>query len=260
MYQALLFCLLTLVAARGALAADQHPPVVATAALEAPDQPTVKLDKEGKPDGGFQWKTNEFIKRGKAGPIGLLFVGDSITAGWDKVPKLWEAEFARWNPANFGIGGDRTQHVLWRIDQGMLDGYPPNVLVLMIGTNNLGWKREATEILKGQRAILDQIHRHLPKTTVLIMGLLPRGLEPATEGTRQMRAAIAVINAQLATWDDGKQTRFLDIGAAFLDPAGNPNPDLLPDGVHPNAKGYQIWAEALRPVLADLMQASTPAP
>ncbi len=258
MRHALLFSLLTFVVAGHALAADQ--PAPATAAIEAPDQPTVKLNKEGKPDGGFQWKTQEFIKRGKAGPIGLLFVGDSITAGWDKVPELWQTEFGRWNPANFGIGGDRTQHVLWRIEQGMLDGHPPQVLVLMIGTNNLGWKREAADILKGQRAIVDQIHRRLPKTTLLIMGILPRGLEPATEGTRQMRANIAAINTQLASWADGKQTRYLDISPAFLDQAGNPNPELLPDGVHPNAKGYQIWAEALRPVLADLMQGTHATP
>jgi lysophospholipase L1-like esterase len=223
-------------------------------AQEAPDEPCIKLNKDGQPDGGFEWKTREFCKRGKAGPIGVMFIGDSITAGWDKVPELWQAEFGRWLPVNFGIGGDRTQHVLWRIEQGMLDGHPPHVVVLMIGTNNLGWKRPTTEIIRGQHAIIAQIHHRLPKARLIIMGLLPRGLDPAQAGTQQMRLAIAEINRELATLDDGNQTRFLDIGNAFVDPAGTVKPDLLPDGVHPNATGYQIWAAALRPILDDMMR------
>lgn len=240
------------------LATEPSTPAVVINPDEAPDQPALKLNKEGNADAGFKWKTQEFIKRGKAGPIGLLFVGDSITAGWEKVPELWQAEFGRWQPANFGIGGDRTEHVLWRIEQGMLDGHPPHVLVLLIGTNNLGRKKDVAAIFKGQQAIIDQIHRRLPKTKLLIMGVLPRGLDMTNGGVKRMREAITAMNAKLAQLDDGKLTRFLDIGAGFVDNAGNLNASLVPDGVHPNAEGYKVWANALRPVLADLMQDFNP--
>ena len=124
----------------------------------------------------------------------------------------------------------------------------------MIGTNNLGWKLPTTEIIRGQRTIITQIQSRLPNARLIIMGLLPRGLDPTQAATHQMRLAITEINRDLATLDDGHQTRFLDIGSAFVTPAGAVNPELLPDGVHPNATGYEVWATALRPMLKDLMR------
>lgn len=240
-------------------AAEQTPPPPADkpvpaekAVPPAADQPSVKNGKDGKPDAGFIAKHESFLKRGKEGPIGVLFLGDSITAGWAGVKPIWDKHYAAYQPANFGIGGDRTQHVLWRIANGELDGIDPKVVVLMIGTNNSG--SPAEEILKGDEAIIAQIHAKLPKTKLLLLGIFPRGMDPKDEKVAALRAKLATVNASLAKLDDGKQTRYLDIGPQFLDPAGVLAKDIMPDALHPNGKGYEIWATAMQPLLDELMK------
>jgi lysophospholipase L1-like esterase len=223
---------------------------VAIAALL--DQPAVKTGKDGKPDAGFLAKHESFLKRGKEGPIGVLFLGDSITAGWAGSKPIWDKYYGMYQPANFGIGGDRTQHVLWRIANGELDGIDPKVVVLMIGTNNSG--SSAEDILKGDTAIVNQIHSKLPKAKLLLLGIFPRGMDPKDAGTAKLREKLATVNVGLAKLDDGKQTRYLDIGPKFLAPDGVLAKDIMPDALHPNAKGYQIWAEAMQPLLDELMK------
>ena len=120
----------------------------APVANEPADQPSPKKDKDGNINPSFKAAHENFLKRGKE-PVGILFLGDSITAGWGKAKPVWEEHYAKHQAANFGIGGDRTQHVLWRIANGELDGIKPKVVVLMIGTNNIGYPAE--EIIKGDR-------------------------------------------------------------------------------------------------------------
>lgn len=225
----------------------------APAPLEPADKPFPKMDKnaDGTPSAniqpGFKSAHENFLKRGKE-PIGILFLGDSITAGWGKAKPVWDEHYGKYQPANFGIGGDRTQHVLWRIANGELDGIHPKVLVLMIGTNNMGYPTE--EIIKGDLKIVEEIHKKLPETKLLLLGIFPRGAEP----TNPARAKIKTVNAALAKLEDGKTTRYLDIGDKFLDASGNLPKDIMPDALHPNAAGYKIWADATQPLLDEMLK------
>jgi len=221
--------------------------VEAQAARQPADQPAPKMQIQPR----FQMLHEQFLKRGKEGKIGVLFLGDSITEGWGGRGKdVWEQRYAKYDAANFGIGGDQTQHVLWRIEHGELDGISPKVVVLMIGTNNIGYPAE--DIIKGDRKIVEEIHRKLPDTKLLLLGIFPRGADPKDAGVAGMREKIKTVNAALAKLDDGNKTRYLDIGDKFLDAQGNLPADIMPDFLHPNAKGYQIWADAMQPLLDEM--------
>jgi len=235
-------------------AAKPAPVPAKPAPAEPTDQPFFKKEKlkDGTVgtaiDPNFKAQHERFLQRGKE-PIGVLFLGDSITAGWAGGGKeVWKTNYSKYQPANFGIGGDRTQHVLWRIANGELDGIHPKVLVLMIGTNNMG--SPAEEIIKGDLKIMEEIHKKLPETKVLLLGIFPRGAEP----TNPARTKIKTVNAALAKLDDGKTTRYLDIGDKFLDASGNLPKDVMPDSLHPNAAGYKIWADATQPLLDEMMK------
>ena len=161
---------------------------------------------------------------------------------------MWQEHYEKLNAANFGIGGDRTQHVLWRIQEGELDGIKPKVVVLMIGTNNSG--SPAEEITKGVKAIVDQIHAKLPESKLLLLGIFPRSPK-ASDGAR---AKLQAVNAELAKLDDGKQTRYLEIWKQFLTDDGELTKDIMPDALHPNEKGYKIWADTMQPLLDEMMK------
>ena len=235
--------------------------------LPAAQSPATKPDasaaiEKRDTDGRFRKMHDSFLARGKAGPIGLLFIGDSITAGWTKAPHVWERYFGKYQPANFGIGGDQTQHVIWRIENGELDGISPKVVVLMLGTNNTG-AHTADEIAAADRKIVEMIRTRLPQTKVLLLAIFPRGArrnaqgiitpEVATEAARR-QAVITAANAQLAKLDDGKHVRFLDINHVFLGQDGKIPFSLMPDQLHPNAAAYQLWAEAIQPLLTVMMK------
>jgi lysophospholipase L1-like esterase len=226
--------------------------------VAAPKYETKPFNKDGTPNpnfgkvqAGFQATHEAFLKR-KASPIGVLFLGDSITAGWNKA--IWTERYSNLQPANFGISGDRTEHVLWRIENGELDGISPKVVVLMIGTNNSG--NSAPNITAGVTAIVKQINQKLPNSKLLLLGIFPRGLNAKTADGKPdpTRAKLAQINAELAKLDDGKKNFFLDITDKFLDEKGTLSKDIMPDGLHPNAKGYQIWADAMQPKLDELLK------
>jgi len=198
---------------------------------------------------------DRFLIRKTQGPIDIVFLGDSITEGWNGQGRdVWDKYYVSKNAANFGIGGDKTQHVLWRIDRGELDGINPKVLVLLIGTNNIGYPAE--EILKGDEKIVSEIHQKLPQTKVLVMGIFPRGPDPSDPMVAAFREKIASVNKGLATLDDGDKTRFLDIGAKFLTPDGKITDEFMYDDValHPNTKGYYLWAESINPLLDEMMK------
>jgi lysophospholipase L1-like esterase len=240
----------TLVAAQPAGAPAAAKPD-ASAAIE-------KKDKDGR----FRKMHESFLARGKDGPIGVLFLGDSITQGWGKAPHIWQHYYGKWQPANFGIGGDQTQHVIWRIENGELDRINPKVVVLMLGTNNTG-ANTADEIAAADKKIVRMIRSKLPNTKVLVLAVFPRGPRKNAQGivTEQVMADAAKkmeiineVNAQLAKLDDGKYVRFLDINARFLGDDGKIPSIIMPDQLHPTAAGYQLWAEAMQPTLEKMMK------
>jgi beta-glucosidase len=195
-----------------------------------------------------------FLQRRSEGPIGVLFLGDSIMELWGSNGKeVWAHYYAKLNAANFGISGDQTQHVLWRIDHGELDGIAPKVVVLMIGTNNLT-RYPVEAVVKADTLIVQEIHEKLPNTKVLLLGIFPRGPDPKIHSTEFYRAKIKLVNAQLAKLDDGNKTRFLDIGNKFLNDDGTLPRPIMPDFLHPSAAGYQLWADAMAPLLNEMLK------
>jgi beta-glucosidase len=187
----------------------------------------------------------------------VLFLGDSITEGWAKAPHIWEHYYGKYDPANFGIGGDQTQHVIWRIENGELDGIHPKVVVFMLGTNNTG-SHTAAQIAAADRKIIGMIRTKLPETKVLVLAVFPRGPRKNRDGTpdpwEKRMEIIRAVNADLAQLDDGANVRFLDINASFLGNDGTIPNVIMPDQLHPNAAGYQLWAEAMDPLLTGMMK------
>ncbi len=192
--------------------------------------------------------------------VRVAFVGDSITEMWalDDVGKsTWEKYWAPLGAANFGIAGDRTEHVLWRLDHGNLDGLSPRVIVLMIGTNNAGQQFEdggyrctAEQTADGIRAIIGKLKKKCPGAKILLMAIFPRGEEESDPARRQNDATNDLIRG-LA---DSKTVFFMDIGKRFLKPNGDGEVTIMPDMLHLSDKGYRIWAEAMRPVVHDLLR------
>jgi beta-glucosidase len=227
-------------------------PSTQPAIREQADVAAPKLGRDGQLDHHFKTKHEEFLARRTAGPIGVLFLGDSITEGWSGGGKaVWAKYYAPLDAANFGIGGDKTQHVLWRIDNGELDGISPKLVILLIGTNNIGYPAE--EILQADEKIIQEIHDKLPQSKLLILAIFPRADKRAGSPVL-MQAKIKEVNKGLATLDDGSKTRFLDVGNVFLDADGNIPHDLMKDSLHPTDKGYQIWADAMNPLLNEMLQ------
>ena len=197
-----------------------------------------------------------FLKIAQKGNVDLLFLGDSITDGWrGRGSNVWNRFYAPRRAANFGIGGDRTEHVLWRLNQGELEGLKPKVVVLMIGTNNTGKEKDGRprnsipEIIEGVTAVVSEIRTRLPDSKILLLGIFPRGNIDDPQ-----RGQVAVINTALAKLDDGRKVKYLDIGPEFLEADGTLPRSIMPDLLHPNEQGYQIWAAAMNPSLDALMQ------
>lgn len=178
----------------------------------------------------------------------LLFIGDSITQGWEGegAKGIWEKYYGPRKAVNLGIGGDRTQHVLWRLNRAPLDGIKPRVAVVMIGTNNSnGEDNTPGQIVEGVAAIVQKLRERLPQTKVLLLGIFPRN-----ENFSPQRGKLAQINQVLQKLDDGQNVFFLDIGHRFLDADGLLSAGIMPDFLHLSTAGYQLWAEAIEPHLA----------
>jgi len=205
---------------------------------------------EPAPRQGNWMKLHEaYLDRARQGNIDLLFLGDSITYGWGTSERkgngqaAWQRFYAPRNAANFGIGGDRTQHVLWRIENGEVDGIKPRVAVLMIGTNNAG-ANTADEIADGIKAIVRRLQEKLPETKVLLLGVFPRGPKP-----NPGRDKLNEVNEKIASLGDGKRVVYLDFGKQFLNDDGTISKEVMPDFLHLSPKGYRIWADAIEPTL-----------
>lgn len=193
----------------------------------------------------------EKVARVKQGNVDLLFIGDSITHGWEEKGKaVWEEYYGDLNAVNLGFSGDRTENVLWRLRQGEVDGISPKAAVLMIGTNNTGHRREdARFTAAGIKAILDELRERLPRTKILLLAIFPRSGQPEDP----MRQLNEEVNALIADYADGENIHFLNINDVFLDDRGVLSEDVMPDLLHPGEKGYRLWAEAMAPRLKALM-------
>jgi len=222
-----------------------NPPMPWEDATYTTDIPaTEALSRPEKGEGGWTlWmKHHEDRKRWVAEKdVDLLMVGDSIVFTWSRVGKpVWDEFYANRNAVNIGSSGDRTQHMLWHFLHGGLDGMKdrnPKLVVVMIGTNNRGV------------ALLKEIHAKLPRSKVLLLAIFPRGDKPDNPG----RLRNDEINQIIKTYADDKTVYWLDIGQTFLDDQGNLNRDLMPDGLHPNEKGFRAWAQAMEPTIKKLL-------
>ena len=184
------------------------------------------------------------------GNVDMLWVGDSITNGWDNTGKaVWDQYYANRNAVNMGFGWDRTEHVLWRIENTDFSKVSPKLAVVMIGTNNSdGDAYSAEEIADGIIAICDQLHTKLPEMKILLLAIFPRGAGPSPQ--REKIATASKLASRIA---DGKTIFYLDISNQFLNPDGSLSRDIFPDLLHPNLEGYRIWARSIEPTVAKLM-------
>jgi lysophospholipase L1-like esterase len=190
-----------------------------------------------------------FVARARQGNVDVVFLGDSIAAFFQqRAPDVWNRAIAPLgNVVDFGIEGDRTQFVLWRVQNGELDGTNARAVVLMIGTNNLA-TATPENVARGVGAIVDAVRAKLPNAVIVLNGLFPRG-----DPNDPLRGKAADVNARLAQLADGTHVRWLDAGPGFVTADGTIAPSLMPDKLHPSPDGYELWATALRPVLLDAL-------
>ncbi len=176
----------------------------------------------------------------------LIFDGDSITDGWDKRgTPVWKARLSKYHPVDFGMSGDFTQSVLWRLAHGQAEGLHPKLIALLIGTNNMRFTSTPQEIADGVAEIIRQYQQRCPDAVILLQAIFPRAASP----TDPYRLKVKATNELLAKLGDGKKVIYLDFGDKFLSPDGTLGKDLFPDLLHPNVKGYEIWADAIQPTL-----------
>ncbi|HEV2700447.1 MAG TPA: GDSL-type esterase/lipase family protein [Steroidobacteraceae bacterium] len=228
----------------------------AAQAAEAPaDQPLPRSDANSL-------KAHEqFMAKRTEGKIDLYFLGDSITRRWGTSDAAyadllsnWNKNFKGWNAADFGWGADKTQNILWRLQQGELDGVNPKVIVLMAGTNNIGnqsprgdAKSRAAETVRGVAAIVKQLRERAPHASIILMGITPRN------DNIDVMPIVNIADIGLEQLADGKKIRYLNINRQLADERGVLYPGMTKDGLHPTAKGYQVWADALTPILRKLL-------
>ena len=206
-----------------------------------PEDPQAWLDRH-----------NAFVERAQSGNIRVLFLGDSITEAWShpEQHELWAKHFMSLPADNFGIGGDRTQQILWRIDHGTLDGIDPEAVVLMIGVNNL-WSQShsSEEVSGGIRAVIDRIFDKLPSTSILLQAILPTGELPQSPH----RAQIIEINELISKFDDGARVRFINFGDQFLESDGRISAETMPDFCHLSTDSYAKWVQSIDGLLREML-------
>jgi beta-glucosidase len=201
-------------------------------------------------DAKWKQRHDKINARIKQGNVDLLIIGDSITQGWEGNGKeVWKQFYDKRNAVNLGISGDQTQHVLWRLENGNIDGISPKLAMLMIGTNNSNAKQQPEDVAAGVKAILEQIRNKLPQTKVLVLGIFPRGADDQ-DSKRQTNMKVNEIITKLA---DNKTVFYLDIGDKFLESDRKLSKDIMPDLLHLSPKGYTIWAESVEPMVVKLM-------
>lgn len=249
---------LALVPSVGVLAPSQAPRHAAPAAAPALHSALAPADRLG--EAWWKERFDAANARLAQGDVDLIFLGDSITQGWEDVGQgVWAEFYGKRKAINLGFSGDRTQHVLWRLERHGLEALAkpaaglssPKLVVLMIGTNNSnGADNTAQEIADGIIAVVKSLRTRLPETRVLILGIFPCGARPDEQ--RGKNAQASALAAKIA---DGKMVRYLDIGPKFLADDGTLTTDIMPDLLHLSPLAYGIWAESIEPLVAELMSA-----
>lgn len=213
-------------------------------------------EAEARTDQNSQIAHEQLLAKRTQGRIDLYFAGDSILRRWGATdyPALlanFRENFHGWNAADFAWGADRTQNILWRLENGELDGVDPKVIVLLAGTNNVGREpgdaAKVADVTRGVAAIIDRCRAKAPAATVVLTAIFPRNDDPAVMPT------INAINANLAKLADGQRIRFLDINPKLAAADGTLFEGMTVDGLHLSLKGYAVWAAALKPVLTELL-------
>ena len=186
------------------------------------------------------------------GNVDVLMIGDSITHGWEgRGKEVWAEYYTKRNAVNLGIGGDRTQHVLWRLENGNIDDISPKLAVIMIGTNNSG-DNTPVEIAEGVAMIVKKLRTELPEMKILVLAIFPRGADANDPRRKVNEQANEIVEMMLRVAGD-PTIEYLDIGDAFLNDDGVLPKDIMPDLLHPNEKGYKIWAEAVEPTIKRML-------
>jgi len=190
---------------------------------------------------------NERIKKGN---VDMLFIGNSITHGWENEGKeVWDTYYGHRNAVNMGFGGDWTQHVLWRLDHSDLENISPKLAVILIGTNNSnGDDNTPEEIADGIITICQRLRNRLPSMKILLLGIFPRGPEPSAQREKNRVASL-----RASRISDDKMIHYLNINQIFLAENGILTKDIMPDYLHLSEKGYRMWAEAMEPKVAQLL-------
>ena len=209
---------------------------------------------EPVPRGDPGWKDRQELLNKRAAEAGekaqVIFIGDSITQGWEgKGKEVWAKYYAQRNAVNLGIGGDRTQHVLWRLDHGNLDGLKPKAAVVMIGTNNSnGEDNTVEEIADGVTAIVRKLRERLPHTKVLLLAIFPRGEKPIAQ-----RGKLLMVNQIIQKLADDRDVFWVDFGYKFVNSDSTIPRDLMPDHLHLSRRGYEVWAETIEDKLSAIL-------
>lgn len=184
-------------------------------------------------------------------PIDLIMIGDSITHGWEGGgKKVWDQYYAKRHAFNLGFSGDRTENVLWRLQNGAVEGLAPKLAIIMIGTNNAGHRQDKPQdTAAGVKAIIGELRQRLPKMKILVLAIFPRGKD-ANDGLRKLNDAT---NQILAGYADNQHVFYLDVNGKFLDDKGELPKAIMPDLLHPNETGYELWAKAMEPTVKKLL-------
>lgn len=219
--------------------AEDAVPATPPAVIKSANDPTKPVP------GGVRWfgrMHNDYVAQCRNRKFDVCFLGDSITQMWpgDHFAK----NFGKFSAVNFGIGGDRAENVLWRLENGELQGTEQKLTVLLIGTNNQG-RNTAEEVAIGVTAVVKKLQSNCPQTKILLLGIFPSAGTPLEKTN--------AVNAIIAKLDDGKTIRYLDVGARFLDAEGKIQPGILSDAVHLQRKAYDIWAETMLPLLTEML-------
>lgn len=228
--------------------------------LAIPAQANTAIQPESKTTGTWMTRHNDMVERASQGPMDIMLLGDSITQLWaTRGVDVWESNFGHWEMANFGISADRTQHLLWRLQNGLSDGYQPKVIVLSIGTNNTGFESDGVtirntpeEAIEGIEMVVDEIRTRFPETPILFFGLFPRGTPDSLN-----RIHIIEINESIAQLHDGEWIHYIEVWDPFMDEEGEIDIALMYDRIHMTDAGYEIWADALREPLHSMLSWSS---
>jgi lysophospholipase L1-like esterase len=188
---------------------------------------------------------SEDVELAYAGESPLLFIGDSITEGWEHAGRThWEAEFAPRGAVDFGIGGDMTQNLLWRLANGAAGTLDPKAVVLLIGINNTGFTGESSaDIAQGVIAVVDTLQSRFPDADILLQAVFPHG----EQADHPQRARVKEINQGIQHLGQREKVTYMDLGPVFLEPDGSLSTEVMPDFLHLSGEGYRRWAEAIRP-------------